>query len=73
MNEFRNNRSAAPQWSGLRDNLNFGFHSEAHGLEAEPQLGRAEPERALRFIAPAHEQLTLVTNDDSHGFPLVWG
>jgi hypothetical protein len=50
------------------------FHSESDRAKAEAQLcGGFDAEDATRLVAPAIEQLTLITNDWFHGIPLVVG
>ena len=50
------------------------FHSEAHPAEDEVQLRhRVDAEDTIWFVAPAREQLALVTGGGFHGFPFVEG
>lgn len=50
-----------------RDVHDFGFHSETHRAKAEAQLPeRFDAEDAIWFVAPAIEQLTLITADGFH-------
>ena len=51
----------------VRDNVDLSFHSEAHRTKAESQLGRADAEDTAGFVAPAKEQLALVTGNGLQG------
>jgi hypothetical protein len=44
------------------------FHTETHRAKFNMQFRRADSD-AIRFVALAKEQLTLVTDDEFHGTP----
>lgn len=51
------------------------FHAEAMGRsESDDHFwARPDPDDPVRFIAPAEEQLALVTDDRFHGFAFLFG